>query len=94
MLINEFGKVSIDHAKVDSSLDGIAAEELGGGCACCTLAMEFQPMLAQFIRRTKPDRLIFEPSGVSHPANVVDILRSPDFAGASEFEIELLRCLN
>ena len=82
ILINEFGKVSIDHALVDSSNEGIAVEELGGGCACCTLAFAFKPLLARFIRRTKPDRLILEPSGVSHPAKVVDILRSPDFAGA------------
>ena len=84
VLINEFGKVSIDHALVDSSMEGIAVEELGGGCACCTLAFAFQPLLAQFIRRTKPDRLILEPSGVSHPAKVVDILRNPNFAGALE----------
>ena len=82
VLVNEFGVVSIDHALVDSSLEGIAVEELGGGCACCTLAFAFKPLLAQFIRRTKPDRLILEPSGVSHPAKVVDILRSPDFANA------------
>ncbi|QDV62044.1 CobW family GTP-binding protein [Crateriforma conspicua] len=82
ILINEFGKVSIDHALVNSSLDGVAVEELGGGCACCTLAFVFKPLLAQFIRRTKPDRLILEPSGVSHPANVIDILRSPNFATA------------
>lgn len=82
ILINEFGTVSIDHALVDSGLDGIAVEELGGGCACCTLALVFQPLLAQFIRRTRPDRLILEPSGVSHPANVVDILRCPSFSGS------------
>ncbi|MCC9655195.1 CobW family GTP-binding protein [Rhodopirellula halodulae] len=82
VLINEFGEVSIDHALVESRLEGIAIEELGGGCACCTLALVFKPLLAQFVRRTKPDRLILEPSGVSHPANVVDILRSPNFAKA------------
>jgi len=80
ILVNEYGAVSIDHALVESSLDGIAVEELAGGCACCTLAFAFQPLLAQFIRRTKPDRLIIEPSGVSHPAKVVDILRNPNFS--------------
>ena len=82
VLINEYGMVSIDHALVESSKEGIAVEELGGGCACCTLAFLFQPLLAQFIRRTKPDRLILEPSGVSHPAKVVDILRGPNFSRA------------
>ncbi|MEW4527663.1 GTP-binding protein [Maioricimonas sp. JC845] len=80
VLINEFGAVSIDHALVDSSREGVAVEELGGGCACCTLAFVFEPLLSRFIHRTKPDRLILEPSGVSHPAKVVDILRGPKFA--------------
>ena len=44
ILVNEFGTVSIDHALVDSHLDEIAVEELGGGCACCTLAFLFQPL--------------------------------------------------
>ncbi|MEM9411935.1 MAG: GTP-binding protein [Planctomycetota bacterium] len=80
ILINEFGTVSIDHGLVDTDLEGIEVEELGGGCACCTLAFAFKPLLAKFLRRTKPDRFILEPSGVSHPAKVVDILRSEDFA--------------
>lgn len=82
ILVNEFGTVSIDHALVNSSHDEIAVEKLGGGCACCTMSFAFKPLLAQFIRRSKPDRLLLEPSGVSHPAKVVDLLRSDDFSGA------------
>lgn len=82
ILVNEYGIVSIDHALVESGQEGVAVEELGGGCVCCTLALAFEPLLAQFIRRTKPDRLILEPSGVSHPANLVDILRGPNFSRA------------
>ena len=91
ILINEYGIVSVDHALVDSNREGIAVEELGGGCACCTLAYAFKPLLAQFIRRTKPDRLILEPSGVSHPANVVDILRGSNFA--SSIDLRNIICL-
>jgi G3E family GTPase len=91
ILVNEFGTVSIDHALVGSSSEGVAVEELAGGCACCTLAYAFKPLLAQFIRRTKPDRLILEPSGVSHPAKVVDILRSEDFA--SVIDLRNIICL-
>jgi G3E family GTPase len=91
ILINEFGKVSIDHGLVDSELEGISVEELGGGCACCTLALVFKPLLAKFIRRTKPDRLILEPSGLSHPAKVVDILRSEGFSKA--IDVRNIICL-
>jgi len=81
VFVNEFGKVSIDQALVDSCTKGVAVEEMGGGCACCTMSFAFKPLLAQFIRRSKPDRLILEPSGVSHPAKVVDLLRSENFSG-------------
>ncbi|MEM9353694.1 MAG: GTP-binding protein [Planctomycetota bacterium] len=91
VLINEFGVVSIDHAMVDSNAEGVAVEELGGGCACCTMSLVFQPLLAQFIRKTKPDRLILEPSGLSHPAKVVDILRGPNFA--SSIDLRNIICL-
>lgn len=84
IFINEYGMVSIDQAIVDIGSEDIAVQELGGGCACCTMAFAFQPLLAQFIRRTKPDRLILEPSGASHPAKVVDVLRSPNFASVIE----------
>ena len=82
VMINEFGSVSIDHALLDSDKGGVAVEELGGGCACCTLAMAFKPLLARFLRQTKPDRFILEPSGLSHPAKVVDILRGDNFSGS------------
>lgn len=91
VLINEYGKVSIDHALISSDRRGVAVEELAGGCACCTLALIFRPLLKQFITRTEPDRLILEPSGVSHPANVVDILRSPEFS--SLLELRNIICL-
>jgi len=82
VFVNEFGQVSIDHALVGACTEGVAVEQMGGGCACCTMSFAFKPLLAQFIRRSKPDRLILEPSGVSHPAKVVDLLRSDDFSGA------------
>ncbi|MEE2639757.1 MAG: GTP-binding protein [Planctomycetota bacterium] len=82
ILINEFGTVSIDHAMVDSNKEGIEVEELGGGCACCTMSYAFQPLLARFLRRTRPDRFVLEPSGLSHPAKVIDILRGPNFSGS------------
>jgi G3E family GTPase len=49
----------------NTSLEGIAVKRLGIGCACCTLAFLFEPLLARFIRHTKPDRLILKPAGVN-----------------------------
>lgn len=80
IFVNEYGMVPIDQFLIDRGSEEIAVQELGGGCACCTMADVFQPLLARFIRRSKPDRLILEPSGASHPARVVDVLRSPSFS--------------
>lgn len=84
ILVNEYGTVSIDQALVDPQQDDIDVEELGGGCACCTMAFLFQPLLAKFIRRTKPDRLMIEPSGASHPAKIIDFLRNENFRSVIE----------
>ena len=36
-------------------------------------------MLAQFLRRTNPHRLLIEPTGAGHPASVIDTLRDTAF---------------
>ncbi|MDA1177468.1 MAG: GTP-binding protein [Planctomycetota bacterium] len=76
IFVNEYGMVSIDHALLESEADEVQVQELGGGCFCCTMAYAMEPLLAQFIRQTKPDRLLIEPSGAGHPARVIDTLRS------------------
>lgn len=80
VLINEFGEVSVDHALVGPGDGTVEIEELGGGCACCTMSFVFQPLLARLLDRAKPDRLIVEPSGLGHPAKLVDMLRGPKFS--------------
>jgi len=54
ILINEFGEVSIDHAMVESNQEEIAVGELGGGCACCTVAFVFALCwLSSFVKRNR-----------------------------------------
>jgi len=79
VFVNEYGMVSIDQALVDDGSDEVAVEELGGGCFCCTTSIPLGPMLARFVRQTRPDRLLIEPSGAGHPARVIDTLRSGPF---------------
>lgn len=76
IFVNEYGMVSIDHVILESEAAEVQVQELGGGCFCCTMAYAMEPLLAQFIRQTKPDRLLIEPSGAGHPARVIDTLRS------------------
>ncbi len=79
IFINEYGLVSIDHTLVEARSPEVRVEELGGGCFCCTTNDLLEPMLHVFIEKTKPDRLIIEPSGAGHPARVIDLLRSDAF---------------
>jgi G3E family GTPase len=80
VFVNEYGMVSIDQALLEDGSPDVAVQELGGGCFCCSTALPLGPMLEQFIRATRPDRLLIEPSGAGHPARVIDTLRSGRFA--------------
>ena len=80
VFVNEYGMVSIDELIFDPQTPEIQIQELAGGCFCCTTAGMMDTMLLQFIRRTKPDRLLIEPSGAGHPARVIDVLRGRRFS--------------
>lgn len=80
VFVNEYGMVSIDELMFDPQTPEIQIQELAGGCFCCTTAAMMDKVLLQFIRRTKPDRLLIEPSGAGHPARVIDVLRGQRFS--------------
>lgn len=78
VLVNEFGQVGIDQAMF-AERDDLVVQGLPGGCLCCQLAFVLKATLVKLLRRHRPDRLIIEPSGLGHPAGVVDILRGAGF---------------
>lgn len=80
IFVNEYGQVAIDQTMFEQRGPEVQVRELAGGCLCCTMAFVMDPVLAQFIRLSKPDRLLIEPSGAGHPANLLDKLRSNYFA--------------
>ena len=78
VLVNEFGDVGIDGAVIaGSGGPEVAVREVAGGCICCTAGLELRVGLVRLLREVRPDRLIIEPSGVAHPASVIDALRAP-----------------
>lgn len=81
ILVNEFGEVGVDAALLE---DAAHVEELPGGCMCCTLGAPFRVALTRLLRRARPHRLLIEPTGVGHPARVLDVLREQEQAGALE----------
>lgn len=78
VLVNEFGEVGIDSALLagNSNEQGVFIREVPGGCMCCASGVPMQVALNQLITKSKPDRLIIEPTGLGHPKEVVDVLTS------------------
>jgi len=81
VLINEFGQIGLDAALLSTAEDGIALGEVAGGCLCCVNGAPFQVGLGRLLRKAKPDRLLIEPSGLGHPAELLRQLREPPWEG-------------
>jgi len=95
ILVNEFGTLGIDGAILSSSgeksNDGVTIRELAGGCMCCTLSGPLSTSIASLVRQAKPDRLIIEPSGLGHPAGLLDALLGPHLS--SSLDVRAVLCL-
>jgi G3E family GTPase len=81
VLINEFGQIGLDAALLEQGDDGIALAEVAGGCLCCVNGAPFQVGLGRLLRKARPDRLLIEPSGLGHPAQLLAQLRQPPWLG-------------
>jgi G3E family GTPase len=82
VLVNEFGEVGVDGALLAEQ--GVVVQEVAGGCLCCVAAPAFTTGLNRVIRQHRPDRILIEPSGLGHPAQVLDTLSGPLYAGTLE----------
>ena len=87
MLVNEFGEIGVDRSLLDAA--GVAIEEVAGGCLCCVAAPAFTVGLNRLIRTRRPARILIEPSGLGHPAQVLDTLRSPLYQQVLEVQATL-----
>lgn len=81
VLINEFGQIGLDAALLNTAADGIALGEVAGGCLCCVNGVPFQIGLGRLLRKARPDRLLIEPSGLGHPAQLMAQLREAPWRG-------------
>lgn len=77
VLVNEFGEIGLDGAFYADL--GVAISEVPGGCVCCTTSAAFQQGLNQLIRQYNPDRIFIEPSGLGHPKQIMQKLRSASY---------------
>ena len=81
VLINEFGQIGLDAALLEQGDDGTALAEVAGGCLCCVNGAPFQVGLGRLLRKARPDRLLIEPSGLGHPAQLLAQLRRSPWLG-------------
>ncbi|MCV6637060.1 GTP-binding protein [Candidatus Albibeggiatoa sp. nov. NOAA] len=84
VLVNEFGEVGIDGVLLEA--DGIAVQEVAGGCLCCVAASGLEAGLNRLIQDINPNRIIIEPSGLGHPAQIIENLMSQPFAQATDLQ--------
>lgn len=76
VLMNEFGQIGIDQQLLIQQ-PGYVVKELLGGCLCCSSQLPMQLALSRLIHDLKPDRLFIEPTGLGHPAQLLDQLSEP-----------------
>ncbi len=77
VLVNEFGEVGIDSNLIEgttSSERGITISQVPGGCMCCANGLPMQMALSLLLARSKPHRLLIEPTGLGHPREVLGVL--------------------
>lgn len=72
VLVNEFGEVGIDGALLRDG--GARVREVPGGCICCVAGLPMTVALNQLLGRERPDRLLIEPTGLGHPAQIIETL--------------------
>jgi G3E family GTPase len=75
VVLNEFTDAGLDALSVAEAARGRYDVRLvAGGCLCCVGELEFGKQLRDILRNFKPARLLIEPSGAGHAADIVDTL--------------------
>ena len=75
VILKEFTDAGLDAVSVAQAARGRYDVRLvAGGCLCCVGELEFSQQLRDILRNFKPARLLIEPSGAGHAADIVDTL--------------------
>lgn len=74
IIVNEFGEVGIDESLLTTENSKDAIRQIPGGCVCCTVGPALQTTLNELVKNVHPDRILIEPSGIGHPAGIIDTL--------------------
>lgn len=88
VLLNEFSDAGIDALTVAAAARGAYdVRMVPGGCICCVGEQDFRRNLLQLVAaESPPARIIVEPSGIGHPAGIVEELLMHQAAGGLRLE--------
>jgi G3E family GTPase len=92
VILNEFTAAGIDALSVAQSARGDYDVRLvAGGCLCCVGELEFGKQLRDILRNFKPARLLVEPSGAGHAADIVDAMS--EYQRQNALHLDSIICL-
>src|ERR1700736_5255281 len=75
VILNEFTEAGLNAVSVAEAARGRYDVRLvAGGCLFCVGELEFSKQLRDILRNFRPARLLVEPSGAGHAADIVDTL--------------------
>lgn len=75
LLINEFGEIDIDGAAISAEYPNLITRSVSGGCICCSAQFNLSQALNQLVQNSDLDALFIEPTGLGHPAKIIDTLK-------------------
>ncbi|MGM0541865.1 MAG: CobW family GTP-binding protein [Pseudomonadota bacterium] len=82
IIINEFGEIDIDAATLQSQQSNDTVLSVSGGCVCCSAQLGLVQAIKQLLAESKENpisRLFIEPTGLGHPAKIIDTLTQSSF---------------
>jgi len=92
VLVNEFGEVGIDGSLFEETVGaqrGVTISQVPGGCMCCANGLPMQMALSLLLAKSKPHRLLIEPTGLGHPREVLAILTGEYYRDALNLQATL-----
>ena len=82
VLLNEFTDAGIDALTVAAAARGpYDVRLIPGGCLCCAGEADFRRTLQELVAGPRPARILVEPSGIGHPAGIVEELLAHQATG-------------
>ena len=79
VIINEFGKVSVDFETLSPRVSSNEKVfEISGGCICCSAKENFSENLNEILGQQRFDRILIEPSGLGGADMVSEIIKDKE----------------